>query len=138
MLEFSAHQHFGCGRRLMEEPLLRDLVDWIPLPSRVHGPFVRPLSPHGAPPRPSAPLPAPPAVSGTATTCPGRGRDGRVPYLRATARGGLDPWRATASAGLGQAVVAGGVGEERLQDRPVDRRAGAADQARFDRDRPGE
>jgi hypothetical protein len=27
------------------------------------------------------PLPALPAVSATATACPGRGRDGRVPYL---------------------------------------------------------
>src|ERR1700679_3819912 len=31
--------------------------------------------------RPSlSPLPAPPAVSATATACPGRGRDGRVPF----------------------------------------------------------
>src|SRR5438445_13576020 len=42
--------------------------------------------PHGSPASP-APLPAPPAVSATATACPGRGRDGRVPSPGASFRG---------------------------------------------------
>ena len=47
-------------------------------PSRSH-PGTFPCVPR----RTSVPLPppAPPAVSGTATACQGRGRDGRVPYL---------------------------------------------------------